>query len=235
MPHIPDTKTLLLIMLIWAVVAYVVVPRFWALHYRRHPFLVDAARLTLTGDGHPGDPINIGLAGSEAELVRAMTRAGWYPADPITLRSSVRIAADTVLRRADDDAPVSNLFLFGRKQDLAFEQPLTGGPRSRHHVRLWRWDQLYEGRVGWFGAATFDVKVGFSHTTGQVTHHIAPDIDAERDRLVDELQRSDCAQSVQWLDGFHAELQGRNGGGDPWHTDGRLAVVSLREGDGSAS
>ena len=103
-----------------------------------------------------------------------MTKAGWFPADKITLASSVRIAADTVLRRPDDDAPVSNLFLFGRKQDLAFEQPLKGGPGKRHHVRFWLWDELYEGRQGWFGAATYDTSVGLSHTTGQVTHHIAP-------------------------------------------------------------
>ncbi len=128
--------------------------------------------------------------------MRAMTAAGWYPADPITLASSARIAADTVLRRPDDDAPVSNLFLFGRKQDLAFEQPMPGGPGKRHHVRFWQWDQLYEGRHGWFGAATFDSKVGLSHTTGQVTHHIAPDVDAERDRLVGELQQAGMVQSV---------------------------------------
>ena len=78
------------------------------------------ARVTTTGDGHPGDPINIGLAGSQGEVDRALTAAGWYPANPITVASSVRIAADTVLRRPDDDAPVSNLFLFGRKQDLAY-------------------------------------------------------------------------------------------------------------------
>jgi hypothetical protein len=96
--------------------------------------------------------------------VRGMTSAGWFPADPITFASSVRIAADTVFRRPDDDAPVSNLFLFGRKQDLAFEQPLAGGPGKRHHVRFWLWDRLYEGRQAWFGAATYDRSVGFSHT-----------------------------------------------------------------------
>ena len=67
-----------------------------------------------------------------------------------------------------------------------------------------------------------------SHTTGQVTHHIAPDVDAERDRLVSELQQAGVVQSVQWMDGFHDELEGQNGGGDPWHTDGRLAIVTLR-------
>src|SRR4029077_12161485 len=181
--------------------------------------------------GHPGDPVNIGLVGSEEDVVRGMTAAGWYPAAPITFASSVRIAADTVFRRPDDDAPVSNLFLFGRKEDLAFEQPLAGGPGKRHHVRFWLWDQSYQGRHGWFGAATYDQSVGFSHTTGQVTHHIAPNVDAERDRLVAELQKAGTAQSVEWKDGFHERCDGRNGGGDPWHTDGRLAIVTLRRSE----
>jgi LssY C-terminus len=223
-----DTKTLLLIALVWALGAYLIVPRMWAFYFRRHPLLTQIDRVTETGDGHPGDPVNIGLVGDEAELVRAMAAAGWYPANPITVESSVRIAADTVLRRPDDDAPVSNLFLFGRKQDLAFEQPMPGGPGKRHHVRFWRWDKLYKDRPAWFGAATFDRSVGLSHTTGQVTHHIAPDVDAERDRLVAELQQAGVVQSVEWMDGFHAELDGKNGGGDPWHTDGRLAIVTLR-------
>ena len=54
------------------------------------------------------------------------------------------------------------------------------------------------------------------------------DVDAERDRLVEELQQAEVVQSVQWLDGFHETLEGHNGGGDPWRTDGRLAIVSLR-------
>jgi hypothetical protein len=113
---------------------------------------------------------------------------------------------------------------FGHKQDFAFERSLAGGPRQPHHVRFWQWDELYEGLPGWFG----DARVGLSHTTGQVTHHIAPDVDAERDRLASELQQSGVVQSTEWKDGIHAELAGRNGGGDPWLTDGRLAIVSLR-------
>jgi hypothetical protein len=223
-----DSKTLFLIALAWAVAAYLIAPKLWTLYFRHHPFLAELARVTRTGDGHPGDPINIALVGTEAELVRAMTAAGWFPANPITVASSARIAADTVLHRPDDNAPVSNLFLFGRKQDLAFEQPVVGGPRQRHHVRFWRWDELYENRPAWFGAATFDKSIGLSHTTGQVTHHIAPDVDVERDRMVSELQQAGVVQSIDWNDGFHAELEGKNGGGDPWHTDGRLAIVLLR-------
>jgi hypothetical protein len=36
-------------------------------------------------------------------------------------------------------------------------------------------------------------------------------------------------QSIEWNDNFHTTLEGRNGGGDPWHTDGRLAIVVLRD------
>jgi hypothetical protein len=210
------------------VAAYIIVPKLWAIYFRRHPSFADLDRCTNTGAGHAGDPINIALVGDKDEVTRAMTSAGWVAAKPITLESSVQIVADTVLRHPDDAAPVSNLFLFGRKQDLAFELPVKGGPGKRHHVRLWRWDELYEERPAWFGAATFDRSVGLSHTTGQVTHHIAPGVDAERDLIVSGLQQASEVQSVQWIDGFHTDLQGKNGGGDPWHTDGRLAVVVLQ-------
>jgi len=229
------SQQILLFALAWVVAAYVIVPRLWKLYFRHRPSLAELARVTQTSDGHPGDPINIALVGSDAEVARWMTAAGWFPADPITLATSVRIAADSVLRRSDDDAPVSNLFLFGRKQDLAFEQPVDGGPRRRHHVRFWRWDKLYEGRSAWIGTATFDERVGFSHTTGQVTHHIGPDVDAERDHIASELQKVGLVQSIEWDNGFHSQLEGRNGGGDPWHTDGRLAILVLRGSAASAA
>src|ERR1035438_8737541 len=139
----------------------------------------------------------------------------------------MRIAVDSVFRRPDDEAPVSDLFLFGRKQELAFEQPVGDSPRKRHHVRFWRWDKLHDDRPVWFGSATFDERVGVSYETGQITHHIGPDVDAERDRILAELQKARQAQEVYYMDGFHKVLQGRNGGGDPWHTDGRLAVAIL--------
>jgi LssY C-terminus len=131
-----DTKMVLWLTLAWAAAAYLIVPRLWLLYFRRHPVLAELARVTQTSDGHPGDPINVALVGSDAEVVRGMAAAGWFPADPITLATSVRIVADSVLRRSDVDAPVSNLFLFSRKQDLAFEEPVGNSPRQRHHVRF---------------------------------------------------------------------------------------------------
>jgi hypothetical protein len=215
-------------LLLYLATAYLVLPLFWRLAMRRHPDLSGSPKITHTAAGIRGDPLNVGLVGSEADIIRAMTAAGWYPADPITFRSSVRIAVDSVFRRPDDDAPVSNLFLFGRKQDLAFEQPVGDSPRQRHHVRFWRSDQLDEGRPFWFGAATFDDRVGLSYTTGEVTHHIAPDVDADRDRIIEGLRKAGRVREVYWVNQFHRQLEGRNGGGDPWRTDGRLAVAVLR-------
>ena len=221
-------RRLLAILAVWALAAYLLAPSLWELYSHRRPDYAQVERLTLTSDRHPGDPVNIALVGSESDVVHAMRAAAWFPADPITLGTSLRIAADSALRRPDDDAPVSDLFLFGRKQDLAFEQPVGNSPRQRHHVRFWRWDQLDDGRPVWFGAATYDERVGLSYTTGQVTHHIGPDVDAERDRIAAEVSRAGCAEQTRWIDGFHSVLEGRNGGGDPWRTDGRLEVVALK-------
>lgn len=211
----------------WGAAAYLVAPELWEHYFARAKPLPDVQRVTHTSDGHPGDPLNIALEGSQEQLVRAMLAAGWHPADPVTLSSSVQIAVDTVLRRPDDAAPVSPLYLFGRQQDLAFEQPVPGGPRHRHHVRFWRWDQLRDGVPVWFGSVTYDERAGLSYTTGQVTHHIAADVDAERDRLAAELVQAHWATGTEWINGFHQQLEGRNGGGDRWRTDGRLAVVRL--------
>jgi LssY C-terminus len=211
--------------MVYAIAAYLIVPTLWRVEIVRHPALQGAPRITHTAAGIHGDPLNIALVATEAGLVKAMLAAGWYPADPLTLESSLRIASSTVFHRPYVDAPVSNLYLWGRKEDLAFEQPAGGDPERRHHVRFWRSAEVDEmGRPLWIGAATYDVGVGVSHTTGQITHHIAADVDTERDKLMSDLRRAGQLSRDVWIEQFHQVLQGYNGGGDPYHTDGRLAV-----------
>ncbi len=215
------------ILLGWAVAAYLLIPLVSKLYFRHH--FNEGPRITQTSDGHPGDPINIGIEGEEEALIRAMNAAGWHPADPITFDSSVRIAVDSVVGRPDDQAPVSSLFLFGRRQDLAFELPVGDSPRQRHHVRFWRWDKLKDGRPVWFGSATFDERVGLSHANAQVTHHIGPDVDAERDLIMAGLKKAGWTGDEYYVDGFHKDREGRNGGGDLWRTDGRLGAIVLKK------
>ena len=213
----------------YLVLAYLVLPLIWVRYAHRHPALDDTPGITYTGDRHPGDPINVALIGSEDDVKTIMSAAGWYVADPLGLRSDLEIASDTVFKRSDNEAPVSSLYLWGRKEDLAFEQPVGDNPRQRHHVRFWESTQVDErGRQLWAGSATYDERVGLSHTTGQITHHIAADVDAERDHLFDDLNRTGRLSDVKSIDGFHRICEGRNGGGDPWHTDGRLLVGTIQ-------
>ncbi len=223
-------KATIVVLALWLLAAYVVLPALWR-HFEHHPSMEMAPRTTLTAQGIPGDPLNVGLIGSEEQIVSAMLDAGWSPADPITLRSSARIASSVLLNRPYVDAPVSNLFLFGRKQDLAFEKPDGRSARHRHHVRFWKSDDLGEdGQPLWIGAVTYDESVGLSHRTGQITHHIGPDIDAERDGLMADLRQAGRLTELYQVTGVGATLLGRNGGGDRYDTDGELTVGLLVAG-----
>lgn len=65
-----------------------------------------------TPDGFASDPVNIGVIGTRAELIRAMKRAGWYRADKRTVMSLLRMGLAIVLKRPYHQAPFSNLYLF---------------------------------------------------------------------------------------------------------------------------
>jgi hypothetical protein len=190
-----------------------------------HPALTECPRHTTTAHGRQGDAVNVAFIGSEQDLHHALAAAGWYAADPITMRTSVRIAADVVLRKPYAHAPVSDLYLWGRKQDAAFEQPVGNSPKQRHHVRFWRAEAMdRDGHPLWLGAATYDERVEISRTAGGVTHKISPDIDRERNKLVGDAIRAGTLDGYYWVDAFHRNAEGRNGGGDPYFTDRRLAV-----------
>jgi hypothetical protein len=214
---------------VYLLFACFLLPLSWGGSAKGHPALDDVPRITHTARGIPGDPLNVAFVGSLEELHLALLESGWFPADPVTLKTSLRIAAGTIFHRTYVDAPVSKLVVWGRRQDLAFEQPAGKDPRRRHHVRFWRAETLdNHGRPLWIGAATFDTRVGLSHTkTPQITHHIDPEIDRERDKLVNDILRSGNLSTVFWVDGFQEKLQGKNGGGDPYRTDGRLEIGVL--------
>jgi hypothetical protein len=129
---------------------------------------------------------------------------------------------------------VSPLFYENRKQDLAFERPSGKSARTRHHVRFWKaLDAGDDGLPVWLGAAVFDDGLGVSHYTGQITHHTAPDIDAERDLLMSDLARADKVVTTYSVSGVGPTFFARNGGGDPYFTDGDIEVSRLVSGCGA--
>jgi hypothetical protein len=215
---------------LWAAVAYVVMPAWWQRYARQHPAMDDVPGLTQTKNGIPGDPINVALAGTEQQVRAIFSAAKWNPADPLSLKNDAEIAAGAVLDRPYADAPVSNLFLFGRKEDLAFEQAIGSSPRERHHVRFWKAPKAHSsGAPLWLGAASFDRSVGISHTTGQITHHISADIDTERNHVIASLNATGQLSDIVPVEDFHAVREGRNGGGDPWRTDGTLVLAVISD------
>jgi hypothetical protein len=224
-------RTLFLLCVLYGVIAYGVLPFFWK-HYEHHPRLENAPKTTATKEGFAGDPLNIGLVGTREEIIRAFTLTGWYRADSLGIKSDAKITETVVLNRSYPSAPVSNLYVWGRKQDLAFEIPDGKSPRRRHHVRLWQSTELaFNTRPFWIGAATYDRSVGMSHRTGQVTHHISPTIDRERDSLIHDIVKVGQAVLVFQVTGVGPTMKGKNGDGDWYYTDGELSVCVISLGN----
>ncbi len=220
---------LLFVVATYLIAAYLLLPELWK-HYEHQKGLADLPMVTRTAQGIPGDPMNVGLIGDLTDVVCAMHQAGWYPADRITLKSSIEIVGSVLLDRPYRDAPVSNLFYLGRREDLAFEKPVGSSADRRNHVRFWKvLDSGEEKRPVWLGAATLDRSVGVSHYTGAVTHHIAPDLDAERALLATDLEAAGMVTAKYQVTGIGPTLAGRNGGGDLYYTDGEIWVLRLVE------
>ena len=187
----------------------------------------DTPLVTFNRAGKPGDPINVQITGTGGQIGAAFAAAGWYRADEIDFITSVRISVDSIFGRAYSTAPVSNLYLYGRKEDLAFERP-GRNVRQRDHIRFWNMGRVAaDGRPVWIGSGTRDVRVEMSRTNHLPTHGIAPDLDAERDLVVSELAQSGWVVADTSRPGFGKETHGFNGGGDPYFTDGQVAVLAL--------
>jgi hypothetical protein len=192
----------------YGVAAYVILPRAVRIGLkilqRKH-----VPSYTITGDGLPGDPVNLVLMGTLQQLRAAFAAAGWIEADPLTLRSSWRMIQAFVFNSPYPAAPFSTLYLFGRGQDIGFQKAIDDSPRKRHHIRFWAlstaraedtlgtasfWlntDRPPEtARVYWVGAGTKDTGFSLTRLAFQVTHATDSDTNIERDFIVAELTKS---------------------------------------------
>ncbi|MGY5766488.1 LssY C-terminal domain-containing protein [Brachybacterium sp. DNPG3] len=214
----------------WILLTYITLPRLHQLMtwiYLPDYFL----GRTRTAEGMLSDPINLALDGDEVDLHVAMRRAGWVLAEERTVGSALDMVTATLLRRSYPAAPVSDLYLQGRRHDFTYQQEVGGTTAKRHHVRFWRMprDFVLPGgyRADWLAAGTYDRAVGFSFFTLQVTHRIDENTDVERDYLIDTVRYADPEVEVEVIEDFSTSYQSRNGQGDRFSTDGSLPVVDV--------
>ena len=232
----------LAVALTYGLAAYVVLPRairigLKILQHGRVP------SYTITGDGLPGDPVNLVLIGTMRQLRSAFAAAGWSEADALSLASSWRMVRAFALDKPYQQAPFSTLHLFGRGQDVGFQQPIGGSPRKRHHVRFWalsldRAEQTLDtpsfwldtlrpsddDRALWIGAGTRDTGLSLTCLSFQVTHATDADTNEERDFIVAALQHSGAVTNVRSHQPSERLLIGRV---NRYVTDGFVALAEL--------
>jgi hypothetical protein len=191
----------------YGIAAYIVLPRIVRMSLkilqRKH-----VPRYTVTGDGLPGDPVNLVLIGTLTQLNSAFAIAGWSVADRLGLASSWRMIRAFLLNSPYPTAPFSTLYLFGRGQDIGFQRAIGESPRKRHHVRFWALSPAraqttlntaafwlnadrppHDTSVLWVGAGTRDTGFSLSKLTFQITHATDSDTNAERDYIIAELSK----------------------------------------------
>jgi len=64
------------VLLAYVLFAYVLVPFIWLSYAYRHPAFGRTPGITMTGDDHPGDPINVARIGLKADLSESCLRPG---------------------------------------------------------------------------------------------------------------------------------------------------------------
>lgn len=184
-------------------------------------------RFTRTGRGAQGDMVNLVLIASESTLKNAFAQAGWLSADPIKLTTVARMGSTGLFGGHYPTAPMSALYLYGRIQDLAYQKNAVG-IISRDHLRVWKAPvQDAQGRFYWAVAATRDVAVKFKG--GLPTHRIAPDIDTERQLVVNDIVATGKVVRQDMVAVLPSGYQGANGEDDPFTTDGQVAVLELAD------
>jgi len=187
---------------------------------------------TLTSGGVQGDPVNVALEGTQVQILTAFHAMGWVRADPLSVKDDARLAADALFHRLYPTAPVSNLYLFHRPEDFAVEREL-GSVSRRDHARFWDTGRKDPG-TGlelWIGDASQDIGIEIlrrHHVPVGTTHRINPDVDAERANIVSGLRSTGMVMTVLTEPGMGAATNAINGGGDHFHTDGKVALIILR-------
>jgi LssY C-terminus len=189
--------------------------------------LVAAAPLrTQTPNKTPSDPTNLMFLGAREQLISAFGEAGWYAPDDLGVKSALKTAQATLRQTGYNTGPVSSLLVAGRQPDLVFQKSLDTFA-MRHHLRIWKLSQTYNGQEVWVAAATHDIDTTNSRAGSKWSHRIDPHIDRERDWVETDLLFVGTAVAYAEVERPNALRKLSNATGDQIVTDGKMSVVQL--------
>jgi len=177
-------------------------------------------------DGKPGDPLNLIIIGNERQIRQAFTAAGWEIPERETGSALMATVRAAISEQGYGKAPISDLYLYGQRENLGFEKMLNTFTK-RHHLRLWRSPvRTAGGREIWIGAATHDS--GIDIHPGVVSHAIDPDLDLERAKVGADLILSGLVAGEELVTRANPLTNGLTATGAPWKTDGQLLAIELK-------
>lgn len=171
-----------------------------------------------------GDPINIVfITKNKQDLINAFMIAGW------TQPSLLRYFEDPFFN--GNSFPISNLYLWGRKQDIGFSINTSISLKHRNHIRLWKSLIKEKNCEVWNGGATEDIGIEesrFGIRNDITTHKISPDVDKERDYIQKVFREKFSNIKINYINSRNKQLiETVNGNLDPFIWDGRLLVINI--------
>jgi len=188
--------------------------------------LSNAPQRTSSKEGKPGDPVNLVVIGSAGQISQVFQKAGWSEAEQKSNKSVFDTVRAVIGNQGYDKAPVSQLYVFGRQEDLAFEK-MFDTFNKRHHLRLWRTDmKTVDGRDVWLGACTHDI--GIEASGGTISHAIDPNLDDEREKVGADLAIGGSVVAEKLVSRPNPLSEGLTATGGRWHTDGALLAIVLK-------
>jgi hypothetical protein len=188
--------------------------------------VADLPERTANRSHHASDLINVMFIGSREQLSAAFLAAGWSETAHSTLRSHLANLRAVMGNTGNRVAPMSALLLDGEAADMMWQKGLNDVGK-RHHIRIWKRAETWNGQEIWVGAATHDVDFAFLRPGMPVTHRIAQHIDRERDKVVHDLEFASSVDLADWMERPEVSRELHNATGDRMTTDGRLAVVRV--------
>jgi hypothetical protein len=194
--------------------------------------LAKQACCTTNSDGtRNGDPLNLVVVeGEQDHPIIPFAARGWHLARQLDVATAIDTARAFIFRDEFLTSPVSPLYVFGRKEDIAL-QKARSTINERVHARLWVTPYTFEGRRVWIGQVSRDIGVRLtSQTWNLTTHKIAPDVDFDRAYLLQDLLVSGYVERYGYVEGVGAapvSAPRTNLTGDPYYTDGLRAVIFL--------